>query len=78
MATPKKKRPRGRPPGAEKVRVNLKLPVAVDALLYEMAGKKNSTKSAYVVEALEVQFKKDREVEVGDLADPEKYGQFDE
>jgi hypothetical protein len=78
MPTSRKKRPRGRPPGAEKVRVNLKLPVEVDVLLYQMAGKAGSTKSAYVVEALKAQFKKDREPEPGDMENTKEFGAFDE
>jgi len=59
MAT-KKKRPRGRPPGVEKIRVNLKLPPDLDAALYEAAGKLGMTKSAYVERAIREKLERDK------------------
>ena len=56
---PTEKRPKGRPPAIEKIRVNLKLPRAVDDALYETAGKLGLTKSAYVERALRTALAKD-------------------
>jgi len=58
MAT-KKKRPRGRPPGVEKIRVNLKLPPELDTSIYEAAGKLGLTKSAWVERAARAQLERD-------------------
>ena len=51
------KRPRGRPRGVEKIRINLKLRPEMDARLYEAAGRLGLTKSDYV----DIDCRKDRE-----------------
>ena len=54
-----KKRPKGRPPGVEKIRINLKLRPDIDARLYEAAGRLGMTKSDYVDRALRMAFEHD-------------------
>ena len=54
-----KKRPKGRPPGVEKIRINLKLRPDIDASLYEAAGRLGLTKSDYVDRALRMAFEHD-------------------
>jgi hypothetical protein len=55
----KKRRPKGRPPGVEKIRINLKLRPDIDARLYEAAGRLGMTKSDYVDRALRMAFEHD-------------------
>jgi hypothetical protein len=52
-------RPKGRPPGIKKIRVNLKLTEAVDDAVYETAGELGITKSEYVERALRDALAKD-------------------
>jgi len=50
--TQNEKRPRGRPPSANKVRVVLKLHRDIDKRLYRAASQENLTKSEFVERAI--------------------------
>jgi hypothetical protein len=54
-----KQRPKGRPPGAEKIRITLKLRPDVDDRPYDAAGRLGMTKSDYVDRALRLIFELD-------------------
>jgi hypothetical protein len=61
----RKQRPRGRPPGVEKIRITLKVRPEVDDRLYDAAGQLGMTKSDYVDRALHMAFEHDAVAESG-------------
>jgi hypothetical protein len=65
MYTERKQRPKGRPPGVEKIRITLKLRPDIDDRLYDAAGRLGMTKSDYVDRALRLTFEHDAAVASG-------------
>ena len=59
MYTERKQRPKGRPPGVEKIRITLKLRPDIDDRLYDAASRLGMTKSDYVDRALRLAFSLD-------------------